>query len=94
MLLRRSYVLGMAEVRIVGSGTSPEARRLRELLVARDVLYSWLDLDTDGLAAELLEALDVPSADAPVVITREGAVLRNPSEDELTAALGLERLED
>ncbi len=93
MLLRRSYVLGMSEVRIVGSGTSPEARRLRELLVTRDVLYSWLDLDTDELAAELLEALEVPSGDAPVVITRDGEVLRNPSEDELTAALGLERME-
>jgi thioredoxin reductase (NADPH) len=90
-LLRRSYVLGMSAVRIVGSGASGEARRLREFLTARDVLFSWLDLDTDELAADLLRDLGVHADETPVVITRDRQVLRNPSEDELASALGIER---
>ena len=90
LLLRRSYVLGMATVRIVGSGTSPEARRLREFFTAHDVLYSWLDLDADTLAAEILRDLGVGADETPVVITRDQQVLRRPSETEVSAALGLD----
>jgi CRP-like cAMP-binding protein len=89
LLLRRAYVLGMAEVRIVGSGSSAAARRLRELLTAGGVLYSWLDLDSDQLAADVLRDLGVGADETPVVITRDRQILRNPSEDELSRALDL-----
>ncbi|MDP8909024.1 MAG: cyclic nucleotide-binding domain-containing protein [Chloroflexota bacterium] len=78
-LLRRPRVLGMAAVKIVGSGTSRDARRLREVLTARDVLHSWLDLDTDEHAARLLQELGVGAEETPVAITRDRRVLRNPS---------------
>jgi Na+:H+ antiporter, NhaA family len=90
LLLRRSYVLGMATMTIVGSGASPEARRLREFLTARDVIYSWLDLDADKVAAEILRDLGVRADETPVVITRDQQVLRKPSETEVSAALALE----
>jgi len=89
LLLRRSRVLGLAAVTIVGSGTSPEARRLRRFLTAHDVLYSWLDLDTEPMAADILRDLDAGPGETPVVITRGQQVLRAPSEAEVAAALGL-----
>jgi CRP-like cAMP-binding protein len=89
-LLRRSELLGMAAVKIVGSGTSPRTRRLREFLAAHDVVHSWLDLDTDEHAATLLRQLGVGPEDAPVAITRDRRVLRRPSEPELASVLGLD----
>jgi protein-disulfide isomerase/CRP-like cAMP-binding protein len=89
-LLRRSYLIERTAVKIVGSGASAEARRLREFLTARDVMHSWLDLDTDEYASTLLQRLGVGPDETPVAITRDRRVLRNPSQAELAAALDLD----
>ena len=89
-LLRRSYLIEQTAVKIVGSGASAEARRLREFLTARDVMHSWLDLDTDEYASTLLRRLGVGPDETPVAITRDRRVLRNPSQAELAAALDLD----
>jgi hypothetical protein len=89
-LLRRAMFLGLSAVKLVGSGTSSEMRRLREFLAAREVDHSWLDLDTDEHAATLLEDMGVGPEETPVAITRDRRVLRHPTESELAAALGLE----
>jgi hypothetical protein len=56
-LLRRSYLIEQTAVKIVGFGASSDARRLREFLTARDVVHSWLDLDTDEQTSALLQQL-------------------------------------
>jgi CRP-like cAMP-binding protein len=89
-LLRRSYIIEQTAVKIVGSGASPDVQRLREFLTARDVMHSWFDLDADEYASTLLQRLGVGPEDTPVAITRDHRVLRNPSEAELAAALGLD----
>ena len=89
-LLRRAILLGMsAELRIVGSGGSRDTRRLRDFAVRRDVPHSWIDLDTDERAAALLEELGVDPGETPVVVARDGRVLRNPSDAELSGVLDL-----
>jgi Na+:H+ antiporter, NhaA family len=94
LLLRRAHVLGMATARIIGSGTSEDALRLRAFLVERDVLFSWHDLDADELAADLLRDLGIVADETPVVITRDRRVLRNPTDAQLSEALGLESVID
>ncbi|PSK98663.1 Na+/H+ antiporter NhaA [Haloactinopolyspora alba] len=89
-LLRRSYLIEQTAVRMVGSGASADARRLREFLTARDVMYSWLDLDTDENASAVLQQLGVDPDDTPVAVTRDRRVLLNPSEAELAESLGLD----
>jgi thioredoxin reductase (NADPH) len=90
-LLRRASMLGRgAALRVVGPGSSEETQRLRELLGRRDVMHSWIDLDVDAGAAEMLSDLGVDPEETPVLITRDGRVLRNPSERELVDALGLD----
>ncbi len=88
-LLRRSYLIEQTTAKIVGSGASSDTQRLREVLAAWDVTHSWLDLDTDEYASALLQRLGVSPEETPVVITRDGRVLRNPSEADLAAALDL-----
>lgn len=89
-LLRRSYLIEQTAVKIVGSGASSDARRLREFLTARDVMHSWLDLDTDEHASTILQQLGVDHEETPVAITRDRQVLLNPSEAELAAVLDLD----
>jgi Na+:H+ antiporter, NhaA family len=87
-LLRRSQLLGIAaELRILGSGSSSSTRRLRALARVRDVPHSFIDLDTDDRAADMLHGLGVEPDETPVAVTRDGKVLRDPSEEELDAAI-------
>src|SRR5919106_140914 len=90
-LLRRSRLLGFAaELRIVGSGSSPDTQRLRDFASRNDVPHSWIDLDQDQHAASILEDMGVDIAETPVAVTRDRQVLTNPSETDLARALGLD----
>jgi CRP-like cAMP-binding protein len=90
-LLRRSVLLARAaELRIVGSGASPDAQRLRDFVSRNDVPHSWIDLDHDERAARMLEELGVDHGETPVAVTRDRRVLCNPSDAELARALGIE----
>jgi Na+:H+ antiporter, NhaA family len=89
-LLRRSMLLARAaELRIVGSGASPDTQRLRDFASSNDVPHSWIDLDQDQRAAQMLTELGVDRDETPVAVTRDHRVLRNPSEAELAQALGI-----
>jgi thioredoxin reductase (NADPH) len=73
---------------VVGSRYSRDTRRLREFLARNRVPHQWMDLEDDEEADKLLQALSVPPAETPVVLGA-GRVLRNPSNGELAAMLGL-----
>jgi Na+:H+ antiporter, NhaA family len=90
-LLRRSMLLARAaELRIVGSGASPDTQRLRDFASQNDVPHSWIDIDHDERAARLLTDLGVELGETPVAVTRDRRVLRNPSDAELAQALGID----
>src|SRR5205823_1280188 len=67
---------------------SRDSRRLREFLARNRMPYHWMDLEDDEEADTLLEALGLEPSETPVVIWGQG-VLRNPSNAELGAMLGL-----
>lgn len=85
MLLGRS-----AELRIVGSGASPDTQRLRHFADCNDVPRSWIDLDHDERAASMLEELGVDNDETPLALTRDRRVLRNRSDAELARALDID----
>jgi thioredoxin reductase (NADPH) len=88
-LARRTIMIDLgAGVKLVGSQFSSDARRLREFLARNRVPYQWMDLEGDADAAALIAALSVSTAETPVVVAGEG-VLRNPSNAQLAALLGL-----
>lgn len=89
-LLRRSLLVGLgAGLRIVGSRYSPDTRRLREFAARNRLPHSWIDLEQDGAAEGLLRELGIGPEETPVVICQGERVLRNPSNEELAAAIGL-----
>ncbi len=88
-LSRRSILIEAgAGMRIIGSRYSSDARRLREFLARNRIPYQWLDLEDDEEAEQVLRALAIEPAETPVV-SGAGGVLRNPSNAELSAMLGL-----
>src|SRR3954454_24112865 len=88
-LSRRSILIEL-EVgeKLVGSRYSRDSRRLREFLARNRRPYHWMDLEDDEEADALLRAVGVEPSETPVVIIG-GTVLRNPSNAEVGAALGL-----
>jgi thioredoxin reductase (NADPH) len=90
-LARRELLIGgITGIKIVGSRFSPDTRRLRELAARNRVPHTWIDLEEDPGAEELLRRLSISAKDTPVVIWRD-RVLRNPSNAELAGVAGLRR---
>ena len=88
-LARRSILIDLgAGVKLVGSRYSSDSRRLREFLARNRMPYHWMDLEDDEEADTLLRAVGVTASETPVVIGGRG-VLRNPSNAQLAAMLGL-----
>src|SRR5580700_4853289 len=91
VILRRRqwFVQHRVGLRIIGSRTSPDARRLQEFAARNRLLHVWVDLDTDPAAGAVLAQQGLGPGDAPVVLMRGGEVLRNPSNSQLARAAGL-----
>ena len=90
-LARRELLIGdITGIKIVGSRYSPDTRRLRELAARNRVPHTWIDLEEDPGAEELLRRLSIRAEETPVVIWRD-KVLRNPSNGELARIAGLRR---
>src|SRR5215475_11808452 len=80
---RQWFVQQRAGLRIFGSRTSPDARRLQEFATRNRLPYVWVDLDTDPGVDAVLGQQGLGRGDAPVVLMRGGEVLRNPSNSQL-----------
>ncbi len=90
LVVRRELLIGLVSgPRIIGSRFSPDTRRLREFAARNRLPHTWIDLEEDPGAEALLRQLGVPPLDTPVVVCRDGQVLRNPSNAELARTIGL-----
>jgi thioredoxin reductase (NADPH) len=73
----------------MGSRHSAKTLRLREFLTRNGHPHTYVDLDTDTSAQELLDHFQVTTEEIPVVICNNHTVLRSPSIQELATCLGL-----
>ena len=76
-------------LRIIGSRSQPDTRRLLEFAERNRLPHVWLDLDTDPEADVVLKRRDTPRDQTPVVVMRGGEMLRSPSNAELARAAGI-----
>jgi thioredoxin reductase (NADPH) len=88
-LLRESA--GFIGLRVIGSHSSQNTFRVREFLSRNGQPYTWLDLDTDPAAKDLLRLFGLGEADTPVVSCGRMVILKNPSNRQLADELGLRR---
>jgi thioredoxin reductase (NADPH) len=90
LILRRNIHAHLgAGLRIIGSRSSADTRRLRDFASRNRVPYRWEELEEDPEAEATLRAFAVPPDQTPVVIWKGQTVLRNPSNTELAELLGL-----
>jgi thioredoxin reductase (NADPH) len=88
-IARRALLIGLGSgVRLIGSHLSPDSRRLRELLTRNRIPHSFLDLETDSQADQLLQGLSIAPRETPLVLSGSLA-LRNPTNHEVAEALNL-----
>jgi thioredoxin reductase (NADPH) len=88
MARREILIEAGAGAEVIGSRYSRDSLRLREFLARNRMPYQWVDLEQDAEAEEFLRTLAIEPAETPVVIVA-GKTLRNPSNSELGAVLGL-----
>ena len=88
-IARRALLIGLGTgVRLIGSPLSPETRRLREFLTRNRIPHSFMDLESDTRADQLLQGLSIAPGETPLVL-RGSLALRNPSIQEVAEALNL-----
>jgi thioredoxin reductase (NADPH) len=80
--------LGHGNVLVLGSRYSVNTLAAREFLTRDGHPFTYLDLDADETAQELLDRFGVSTNDIPVVICNNSKVLRNPSPKEVAECLG------
>ncbi len=76
------------DAKLVGHRWSVESYRARDFLARNSVPYRWYSVD-EPEGQRLLDAAGAAAENVPLLITPDGAVLRNPSDAEIAAAVGL-----
>jgi thioredoxin reductase (NADPH) len=95
-ILMRAFILrrvelvrhGYGNAILMGSRHSAQTLQLREFFSRNGHPYTYVDLDTDRTAQELLDRFQVRLAEVPVVICHGRTVLRSPSIQQVADSLG------
>jgi thioredoxin reductase (NADPH) len=96
-ILRRVRLIAShaGDVILLGSSYSAGTLRLQQFLTRNSFPYVNLDVNTDQAVHALMERFHVTADDVPVVLCRGAVVLKNPSNEEVAACLGMnQRIDD
>jgi thioredoxin reductase (NADPH) len=90
MMARRQWheANGHGVLRLIAPRGSRRAFEVRDLLERNLMPVRWYDVDTDEESAAMLDWLQIPREETPVLV-RNTAVLRNPSAAQVARELGL-----
>jgi len=81
--------LNLTTLRLVGSRFSNDTFRIREFLFKNRISFTWIDLESDPGAGEILKHLGMTERDTPIVACGTDWALRNPSNGDLAQRLGV-----
>jgi thioredoxin reductase (NADPH) len=95
-ILMRAFILrrvelvaaNVGDVVLIGSTHSAGTLRIKEFLMRNGHPYTYIDLERDPDAQNLLDSFDLAASEIPVVICRGEIVLRNPSNQQIADCLG------
>ena len=90
LLARREWheAEGHGVMRLIGPRGSRRAFEVRDLLERNLLPVRWYDVDTDAESAQMLEWLQIPREETPVLV-HATEVMRNPSASQVARTLGL-----
>jgi len=89
-ILRRLELIAreVGDIVLIGSSHLLDTLRIKEFLTRNYQPYSYIDLERDTQVQEMLDRFSLSIDDLPVLICRGTAVLRNPTNEEITGCLG------
>jgi thioredoxin reductase (NADPH) len=90
-ILRRVGLIASqtGDVILLGSNNSAGTLRLQQFLTRNSFPFVNLDVNTDAAVHTLLERFHIQADEVPVVLCRGEVVLKNPSNEEVAACLGM-----
>jgi thioredoxin reductase (NADPH) len=90
LLARRAWheAEGYGVMRLIAPRGSRRAFEVRDLLERNLLPVRWYDVDTDDESAAMLDWLDIPRSETPVLV-HATHVMRNPSAAQVARSLGL-----
>ena len=90
LLARRAWdeAEGHGLMRLIAPRNSRRAFEVRDLLERNLLPVRWYDVDTDAESAALLDWLEIPRSETPVLV-HATEVMRNPSAAQVARSLGL-----
>ena len=90
-ILRRVELInrGIGDAVLIGSTHCAGTLRVKEFLTRNGHPHTFIDLDREADAQELLDRFHVTPADVPVLICRGELILRNPTNAKIAECLGL-----
>jgi thioredoxin reductase (NADPH) len=91
LILRRVALIeiGFGGPVLIGSLRSPDVARLSHFLERNGIPFRVIDPDEDRDASSLLARFAPAPGELPIAVLSDGTVLRNPTKEELSRALGL-----
>jgi thioredoxin reductase (NADPH) len=89
-ILRRLELIALevGDIVLIGSSHLLDTLRIKEFLTRNYQPYAYIDLERDAEVQEMLDRFSLSIDDLPVLICRGTAVLRNPTNEEITGCLG------
>src|SRR3954465_629394 len=90
LLARRAWheAEGHGIMRLIAARGSRRAFEVRDLLERNLLPVRWYDVDTDEESAAILDWLEIPRSETPVLV-HAASVMRNPSAAQVARSLGL-----
>lgn len=79
----------MVTVRVLGTSRCSDCTRAKDFLSGHGVDFEWIDIDVDATAASEVEAHNDGRRVVPTIFFDDGAVLVEPSDQQLADQLGL-----
>jgi thioredoxin reductase (NADPH) len=83
-----SYHPPFEGIRVIGTRWSPRCYEVREFLARHQIPYQWVDVESDE-AKKLLPSCNPSECALPVVMMTDGAVLEDPTLNDLAGRVGL-----
>lgn len=80
---------GFTGLRVIGSQYSRDTFRIRDFLSKNNVLFTWINVETDTHVGDLFKQFQIRPEETPVVSYADDWMLRNPSNSELAKKIGL-----
>jgi len=78
-------------IRIIGFQWSPKSHQLKQFLAGNLLPYIWMDVEDHAEGEKYLISAGLTKSDLPMVILKNGTVIKDPSLADLVAGAGLQQ---